>query len=132
MLIPHLHFCGDCAQAIALYEKAFGIQTESVIRNSDYAPQDCAGDDGIAHAVMKIHGQTVFLNDRFGNKGKRIDCALHLIVTFETTQALLACYEIMKAGGITIDPLEELPYSALAVQFIDRFGVQWGFMVQTA
>jgi len=23
MIIPHLHFCGNCEEAIALYEKAF-------------------------------------------------------------------------------------------------------------
>jgi len=28
-----------------------------------------------------------------------------------------------------IDPLETMPYSPLAVQFIDKYGVQWGFMV---
>jgi PhnB protein len=42
----------------------------------------------------------------------------------------LNSYDIMKEGSVTIDPLETLPYSPLAVQFIDRFGVQWGFMVE--
>ena len=35
----------------------------------------------------------------------------------------------MKEESITIDPLETLPYSPVAVQFIDKFGVQWGFRV---
>ena len=58
MLIPHLHFCGDCKEAIDLYEKAFNTKIESI----DYMP------DGkkIAHAAMNIHGQEVFLNDNFG------------------------------------------------------------------
>jgi uncharacterized glyoxalase superfamily protein PhnB len=49
---------------------------------------------------------------------------------FKNTDELLACYEIFKKDSITIDPLEELPYSKLAVRFIDKFGVQWGFMVE--
>jgi uncharacterized glyoxalase superfamily protein PhnB len=36
----------------------------------------------------------------------------------------------MKFGSNIVDPMTELPYSALAVQFIDKFGVQWGFMVK--
>ena len=56
MLIPHLHFCGDCEEAIAVYEKAFDTKAEDIIRNSDYAPDVCKGDNRIAHAVMSIHG----------------------------------------------------------------------------
>ena len=75
MLIPHLHFSGDCLQAIALYEKVFGTKVESVIYSRDFLPNDSKDDNRIAHAVMYIHGQKVFLNDRFGNKDKSSDVA---------------------------------------------------------
>jgi uncharacterized glyoxalase superfamily protein PhnB len=129
MLIPHLHFSGDCALAIRLYETAFDTKAETVIKNSDYSPTAEKGEQ-IAHAVMNIHEMKVFLNDRFGNKNRITDVAVHLIVVFDTTAELLSCYEIMKQDSTTIDPMMELPYSALAVQFIDRFGVLWGFMVK--
>jgi PhnB protein len=129
MLIPHLHFCGDCADAIRLYETAFNTNAESIIKNSNYSPTAANGDQ-IAHAVMNIHGMKVFLNDRFGNKSRTTDVAVHLIVMFDSTVELLSCYEILKTESTTIDPMTELPYSALSVQFIDRFGVQWGFMVK--
>lgn len=128
MLIPHLHFSGNCRDAISLYEKAFDTKAETIIFNRQYDP--ACDDNGIAHAVMKLHGQMIYLNDRFGSRDFGTDVAVHLIVMFKSTDELLACYEIMKPDSITIDPLEELPYSALAVQFIDRFGVQWGFMVE--
>ena len=78
---------------------------------------------------MHIHGQKVFLNNRFGKRDTLTDIAVHLIVMFKNKADLLSCYDIMKEESITIDPLETLPYSPLAVQFIDKFGVQWGFMV---
>ena len=130
MLIPHLHFCDNCEEAIALYEQAFNTKTTTVIRNIDYAPNENSDDKRIAHAVMDIHGQRIFLNDRFGNKSNSTDVAVHLIIMFKNTDDLLACYKIMKKDSIVIDPLEELPYSKLAVQFIDKYGVQWGFMVE--
>lgn len=138
MLIPHLHFCGDCEKAIALYEKAFRTKAENVVSSSDYqtivrgsdqAPEE-ESRNTIAHAIMHIHGQKIFLNDRFGNKDKSLNCAVHLIVMFPNVEELLACYEYFKEGSTLIDPFEELPYSKLAGNFIDPFGVQWGFMTE--
>lgn len=130
MLIPHLHFCGDCEEAIAVYEKAFGTKAEVVVHNRDYVPNECEGDNGIAHAEMSIHGQKIYLNDRFGNRERSTDCAVHLILMFSTAKELLACYELLKDGSTVIDPFERLPYSELSGNFIDRFGVQWGFMTE--
>ena len=123
MLIPHLHFCGNCAEAIALYEKAFDTKTDVFFLNGN-------GDGSVGHAEMQIHGIRVMLNDRFGNKDNSTDCAVALIITFGSTAELLACYEILSPGGIIIDPPEKLPYTELGLLFIDRFGVQWGFMVE--
>ena len=130
MLIPHLHFCDNCEEAIAIYEKAFNTKAESIVYNRDYAPNEYPDDNRIAHAVMNIHGQKVFLNDRFGNKDKSLNCAVHLIVMFTSVEELLACYEFFKDECTIIDQFEELPYSKLAGNFIDKFGVQWGFMTE--
>lgn len=130
MLIPQLHFCGNCEKAIAVYEKAFYTKAESIVYNRDYAPEECLDDNRIAHAVMNIHGQQIFLNDRFGNKEKSLNCAVHLIVMFPNVEELLACYEYFKEGSTVIDSFEEMPYSKLAGNFIDEFGVQWGFMTE--
>ena len=130
MLIPHLHFCGNCEEAIAIYEKAFNTKAESIVYNRDYAPNEYSDDNRIAHAVMNIHGQKVFLNDRFGNKDKSLNCAVHLIVMFTSVEELLACYEFFKEESTIIDPFTKLPYSELAGNFVDKFGVQWGFMTE--
>ena len=120
MLIPHLHFGGACTEAIAAYEMAFNTKAEEY----DYR------DVKIAHAEMKIHGQTVWLNDAFGNKDNSLDCgAVHLVLTFDTTEALLACYKNLKADDNAPLPFHETPYSKLVGNFLDKFGVLWGFMV---
>ena len=130
MLIPHLHFCDNCGEAIAVYEKAFRTKAESIVYNRDYSPDEDLDDNRIAHAEMSIHGQKVFLNDRFGNKDRSLDCAVHLIVMFASVEELLACYEYFKEGSTIVDPFVTLPYSELAGNFIDQFGVQWGFMTE--
>ena len=121
MLIPHLHFCGGCEEAIALYEKAFGTKSDMILREED---------GSLVHAEMRIHGQRVMLNNRFGNKNQSTDCAVALIVTFENSEDLLSCYEILKPDSTLIDPMESVSYTELGVQFLDRFGVQWAFMIE--
>ena len=120
MLIPHLHFGGNCKDAITLYEKVFN--TKAI--NFDYK------DDKIAHAELNIHGQKVWLNDAFGNKNKSVDCgAIHLILTFNSTNELLDCYEYLKDDISISTPFIETPYSKLVGNFLDKYGVLWGFMV---
>ena len=120
MLIPILHFGGNCTDAIELYEKVFNTKA----RNYDY------NNNKIAHAEIDIHGQEVWLNDAFGNKEKSPNCgAMHLVLTFKTEKELLSCYEQLKDGDGAPVPFKETPYSKLVGNFLDKFGVLWGFMV---
>ena len=122
MLITHLHFDGDCADAIALYEKAFNTKAEDY----DYR------NNKIAHARMKIHGQMVWLNDaREHIKNDGIDGTAHLVLTFNTPEELLACYDILKVDVNVPTPLHETPYSKMVGGFLDKFGVLWSFILAT-
>jgi len=130
MIIPILHFRGNCGEAIALYEKAFAAKAGSIITNAQFSPDEYAGNSEIAHAEMVICGQKIFLNDRFGNKDKSPDVPVRLFVMFKSVDELLSCYEHFKDESTVIDPFEELSYSKLAGNFIDKFGIGWGFMVE--
>ena len=131
MLIPHLHFCGDCEKAIALYEKAFNTRADEILRHCDYDPINYAGDKRISHASMKIHGQTVFLNDNdmLVKKDNPLNFPVHLIIYFQNTEELLACYQVLKADNTTDNPFSKTSYSELVGNFMDKFGLLWGFMV---
>jgi PhnB protein len=132
MIVPHLHFLGDCEKAISLYEKAFNTKVNEIVRHSDYDPEKYAGDRRISHASMKIQGQTVFLNDNeamFGNEDTSINFPVHIIVYFQTAEELLACYNVLRAGSATSNPFVKTPYSELSGNFKDKFGMLWGFMV---
>ena len=134
MLITHLHFSGDCASAIELYEKAFNSKVDEIVTDDDYARNSgnkSTGSSQIAHARMKIHGQTIMLNDRtdFANESKTPSGATHLIVQFQSVEELLACYEHFKANSTEVDPFVKTFYSEMVGNFIDKFGTLWGFMV---
>ena len=122
MLIPILHFSGNCADAVLLYEKAFNTKAYGF---------DYSDDNKILHSEIYIHGQKVFLNDGkdFINERYGIGCGAHLALTFETPEELLDCYEILKKDEILPIPFKETPYSKLVGNFIDKYGILWGFMV---
>lgn len=124
MLIPHLHFNGNCMEAINLYEKAFNTKVDA--ESIDYMSDG----EKIAHATMNIHGTKIFLNDalKFLNDTFGVSCGVHLTITFNAVDELLACYEILKQGD-NLTPFYETPYSKLVGNFVDKFGVLWGFMV---
>jgi uncharacterized glyoxalase superfamily protein PhnB len=107
-----------------LYEKAFNtkVDTESIDYMSDGRK--------IAHAIMKIHGIEVYLNDalKFLNDTYGMNCGAHLIITFNSVDELLICYEILKSNDKP-SPFYETPYSKLVGNFKDKIGVLWGFMV---
>ena len=134
MPITHLHFNGDCTAAIALYEKAFNTKVDEIVTDNDYARN--SGDkpttsSRIAHARMKIHGHTIMLNDRtdFANTNKSTSGATHLIVQFASVEELFMCYEIFKDSCTVVDPFVKTFYSEMVGNFMDKFGVMWGFMV---
>ena len=120
-LIPHLHFRGNCENAIALYEKAFNTKVKDI----------SCWDGGINHASMKIHKQTVFLNDNdmLVREDNPFHFPVHIIIQFKTEKELLACYEILKDGSEASPPFKKTSYSALVGNFTDKFGMLWGFMV---
>ena len=122
MIIPHLHFNGNCNQAITFYEKAFNTKAEIGDRNGEF----------ISHAIMDIRGTRVFLNDRvdFANTSKRLDGTTHFVVLFDSKDELLDCYAHFGNTSTIIDEFTKESYSAWCGNFMDEFGVVWGFMVR--
>jgi len=127
MLVPHLHFNGFCEDAIQLYEKAFNTKVDSILFSKDISGDP--DDSGIGHAEMHIHGQRVMMNDRFGNKGNQTDVSIQMVLIFSTKERLLESYGLIREGITIIDPLQKVFYSPLVTVFIDKFGIQWCFMV---
>ena len=127
MLVPHFHFKGCCEEAMSLYGKAFNTTADIILYNKDMSGN--SNDTGIGHAEMHIHGQRVMLNDRFGSSGNHLDTPVQIVMIFTTEESLLRSYNIMKEGITIIDPLQKASYSPLVTVFIDKFGIQWAFMV---
>jgi PhnB protein len=121
MLVPQLYLKGKCEAAIAQYVKAFSAEVKMLIPYPDK--------NGIMHAEIYIHGQRVMLNDYgWNNDYKKRDIG-GLGVVFDNVADLKKAYDILKDGSRTLHPMEATDYSPCVVEFWDKFGVFWGFMV---
>jgi len=120
MLVPHLYLNGKCEEAISQYIKAFGAEVKVMIPYPEEEHKK-----GVRHSEIYIHGQRMMLNDTdFG--------APTLVVIYNNAEDLKKSYEIMKEGSQTIAPMQATDYTPCAVEFLDKFGVKWGFMVGKA
>jgi len=135
---PFLPFYGQCANAIALYEKAFGAKVIELLRYSDANPKD-RDKEGIAesdtdknlvyHAQIKIGNQRIRMWDAAGD-GSPKEPSMSILVTFETADAVKAAHEIMSEGATIVDPMCSTTYSSCCVSLIDKFGVHWWLMTE--
>ena len=118
MLVPHLYLNGKCEEAIAQYVRAFGTEVKAIL------PHPGEDHKSVMHAEITIHGQRVMLNDYdYGSPT--------LVVIFDSEEELRKSYEVMGEESQTLSPMQATSYTSCQVEFVDKYGVKWGFMVGT-
>jgi PhnB protein len=127
MLVPHLYLNGRCEEAISQYVKAFSAEVRVLLRHAENEPQK-----GVLHSEIYIHGQRIMLNDVKAKIDFKQRGAQELVVIFNTVEELKNSYEIMQEGSRTLSPMQAADYSPCVIEFWDKFGILWGFMVGKA
>jgi len=133
---PSIGFTGQCAQAIELYEKAFGARIKEKVLFSD-------GVDGfkckngeenyIFYCEMFIGEQIIALADdsmgilneesRGGNSHQ-----VNLLIHFDSVADLKVAYEILVDGGKVLSPIGSTSYCSAYTVLEDKFGICWELM----
>ena len=128
-LNPYLNFNGNAAQAIALYERALGARTESVMRFGDMPGAKIpAGQEGrIMHARLHIGEGVIMISDTMAGQpvatGGNVQVCLH----FRDTAELAERFDALAAGGTVLLPPHETFWAATFGMLTDAFGVRWMF-----
>lgn len=124
MLVPQLYLNGACSEAIDLYEAAFNTRVDSIMYDSEREPEKY-----VIHAEMHILGSRIMLSDFGGTCESSADATMEIVAIFENEANLNKAYQFLQDESKTITPLGATFYSPCLVQFIDKFGVRWCFMV---
>ena len=135
IVTPSINLAGQCEEAMALYERAFGATTKFIIRYSDADKRDWnrpLTDDQkkmVYHAEMFIGTQRIMFADIIEfdlAKGTSV----FLTVTFEDAESVKRAYEALKKGSTIVYPMVSTTYSSCFVSLIDKFGVRWALMTE--
>jgi len=131
MLIPTIHFNGNCDEAIAFYKEALGADVKEINYAKD-APPDSGMDELLPNFVMHsevfICGTNFSLTDGaetpipFGN--------FSFIIVYDTAEEVTATFEKLAVSGEVEKPLDTTFWSPLYGSVVDRFGVNWQVMVK--
>ncbi|MDR0462910.1 MAG: VOC family protein [Pseudomonadales bacterium] len=130
---PYLHFKGNCSEALAFYEEAFGVKGEISGRYKDapssegyQAPPEMA--DWIMHAQFTLGDTVVMLSDG-PTEGEYAYNGFSISVTFDSVEDAKAVFEKFREGGIVEQELAETFWSKAWGMVTDKFGVNWQFTV---
>ena len=134
-VVTNFNFDGQCAEAMALYEKAFGAHTDFVMHYRDADPRDFAQElteaqkSYVYHGEMHIGGQRIMFCDNL-DVPFQTSLALSLTVILDTVEEVQWAFAVLAPGGKVIYPLHSTTYSAQCAVLVDRYGFRWGLMTE--
>ena len=129
MVTPAIHLRGECAEALALYEKAFDATDRFVRRYADnpdpsgVRPEQL---DWVLHSGLTICGSLVNFSD--ADAPVRQGDNICLNVTMPNAQAVEKAYAVLMQGGQAAVALGPQFFSPLYAAVVDKFGVRWQIM----
>ncbi|MCS7041821.1 MAG: VOC family protein [Bryobacteraceae bacterium] len=127
---PYLFFNGLCEEALALYQRAFGAQIETMHRfRESPAPMPEGSlppgwEDKVMHASLLIGGSRIMASDGRGAEPPQFR-GFALSVVIEPEEKARAAFDALAEGGHVDMPLAPTFYSPYFGMVRDRFGVQW-------
>lgn len=127
---PYLNFNGNCAEAIELYEKAFGVKAK-VMRYSDAPPSEgyqlAPGTENfVMHACLTNRNDyTVFLADMPPEMPCAFGNGMSVLMELDDEQAVKSAFDILKEGGKVTMELQQTFWSKCFGSLEDKFGVNW-------
>jgi len=131
MIIPFIHFQGNCDEAIKFYQEALAAEVKAINYAKD-APADSGMDSMPPNFVMYseviICGMSFSLTD--GGESPITGESFSFLINYDTTEEVTTTFEKLAVNGKIVEPLSSVFWSSLYGYVIDRFGVNWQVMVR--
>ena len=128
-ICPYVAFNGNCAEAVAYYEKAFNVKAE-VMRYRDAPPENGyqttkETENFVMHAQLNIDGAAIMLSDVPPESPVKIGDNITVMAEFGDADKLEAVFDALKAGGKVHMELQETFWSKRFGSVTDKFGISW-------
>jgi PhnB protein len=130
---PYISFNGNCAEAIAFYEKVFGVKAE-IMRYKDAPPEEGyqspeGTENLVMHAQFEYDGATIMLCDMPPDTPMKIGDNIAIMAEFGCADAVKMMFGALKEGGeVGMEPQETF-WSKCFCSLTDKFGINWNISV---
>ena len=133
-VIPTLHFCGQCQEAINLYKEAFGCKEKYLMRYSDAVQRGWEEDipelrDTVYHSEI-LFGDQLFRMSDGAETEQNTNTSVFFAVNLDTVEEVQKAFEVLRSSGTVIEPLERTPFRVYMGSVMDKFGIRWRVMAE--
>lgn len=129
-ITPYLNFNGNCAEAIKLYEKAFGFKAQVMRYKDAPASEGYQLTEGTENFVMHAcltnrEDYTIFLADMPPNMPSSFGDGMSVLMELDSIDSIKSAFDVLKEGGKVTMELQETFWSKYFGSLEDKFGVNW-------
>lgn len=133
---PYVSFNGNCADAVAFYEKAFNVKAD-IMRYKDTPPEKgypipVGTENLVMHAQFEIDGQIVMLCDMPPETPVKIGENIAIMAEFDSVDKAKAAFGALKDGGEVCMEIQETFWSKCFGSLTDKFGIYWNISIETS
>ena len=126
-LTTHLHYGGNCAEALRFYEEHLGAKilfsmTYEQMPEPKNIPPGC--EQGILHASLRIADTTIMAGDAPPDRFQPMRSA-YLALSVDSNEEAERIYALLSDGGEVIMPMAETFFALRFAMLRDKFGILW-------
>lgn len=124
----YINFAGNCAEALAFYEKNLGAK---IIYKTTFADMPDTANmpgginpNGILHARFDLGGTLVMASDGPPGQVEPMRSA-YLCIGLDTDEEVERIYKVLSDGGQIFMPIQETFFAHRFAMLRDKFGISW-------
>jgi len=131
MIIPCIHFNGNCDEAINFYKEVFGAEVNAINYAKDAPPDsgmEALPPNFVMHSEVIICGTNFSLTD--GSETPVSGEHISFMVNYDTPEEVKLAFDKLAEGGKVVEALAPQFWSSLYGYVTDCFGISWQVMVR--
>ena len=132
MLIPTIHFPGNCEEAIAYYKEAVGAEVRKIAYFRD-APPDSGIDlppNFVMYSEVFMFDALISMTDGAANPARGDHFTF--TVFLDSAEEVTAVFHKFAEGGQVVEALAPQFWVSLTGYVTDRFGINWNLCTSDA
>ncbi|OZB96030.1 VOC family protein [Paenibacillus sp. XY044] len=126
---PYIVMNGNCAEAVAFYEKVLQAKNLGLSRFSDMPDSDHPLPDEaknrVLHAALEFDGNTLLFSDTFPGNPYQLGDQLSIAMTSQDSERLKSVFAGLADGGEVLMELQQTFWSPAFGMVRDKFGITW-------